>query len=474
MIHETKHSFWPFIVAGILITCLVVWLGFQVRTGLLTNTDELATAERSREMLLLGRTVVHYNLQPSFTKPPLQYWLTSLTLPRFQNREFAVRMWPAIYGALTAIALAGLTFAVDPKRPWLTPLSVALFVSYPLFLAETVSGLLDAGLTFFTISAILFAQLARRKPIWWFAVGAICALGTLQKIPLLFLVWLIIVLVRASSPFDRASLRSGWLVTSFILALAASAVWPLLQSWKHGAPPMAAFSFNEMNILTGPSRLGARTYFEIPYRLSIAWVCGSLALLAPFVVLWRKKNSSPAISEIAILSLTVIALAIVCNFRSVRYVMPIVPCLCLLLAIVVHDLCASRRVARSIAAIVVMILLGEGLFAAQMRINHRRRNAIDQQQVAEKLGELQEAGTKIVLIRADDGPVLYESFYLFYGNLRAPVAERTVETLRQNPPELPAIGACRAQDFAVVQETCPGAVIELQRGDFICWRAPKA
>ena len=474
MIHEAKRSFWPFIVAGILVTCLAVWLGFQVRTGLLTNTDELATAERSREMLLLGRTTVHYNLQPSFSKPPLQYWLTSLTLPRFQNRELAVRMWPAIYGALTAIVLAGLTFIVDRRRPWLMPLSVALLISYPLFLTETVRGLLDAGLTFFTISAIFFAQLARRKPIWWLAVAATCALGTLQKIPLLFLVWLIVVLVRASSPSERASLRSGWLVTSFILALAASAVWPLLQTWKHGAPPMTAFSFNEMNILTGPSRLGARTYFEIPYRLSITWICGSLALLVPLVVLWRKKNGSAAVSEISILSLTVIALAIVCNFRSARYVMPIVPCLCLLLAIVVHDLCAPRRVARFIAAVVIMILLGESLVAAQTRINHQRRNEIDQQQVAEKLGELQDVGTKIVLTRTDDGPVLYDSFYLFYGNLRAPVEERTVETLRQNPPELPAIGVCRAQDFAIVQETCSGAVIALQRGDFICWRAPKA
>jgi len=111
---------------------------------------------------------------------------------------------------------------------------------------------------------------------------------------------------------------------------------------------------------------------------------------------------------------------------------------------------------------------------AQMRINHRRRNATEQQQVAEKLGELQDVGTKIVLIRTDDGPVLYPSFYLFYGNLRTPVEERTVEALRQNPPESPAIGICRAQDFSVVQETCPGAVIALQRGDFICWRAPRA
>jgi len=44
--------------------------------GILTNTDELLTAERSREMLLTTPWVVHFNFQRSFAKPPLQYWLT--------------------------------------------------------------------------------------------------------------------------------------------------------------------------------------------------------------------------------------------------------------------------------------------------------------------------------------------------------------------------------------------------------------
>jgi 4-amino-4-deoxy-L-arabinose transferase-like glycosyltransferase len=59
-----------------------------------TSGDELLTAERSRKMLLLDRLEVHFNLAPSFQKPPLQYWLTSFTLPRLENRTLAVRIWP--------------------------------------------------------------------------------------------------------------------------------------------------------------------------------------------------------------------------------------------------------------------------------------------------------------------------------------------------------------------------------------------
>jgi hypothetical protein len=39
-------------LAGLIIVCFVAWLAIQIPKGILTNTDELLTAERSREMLL--------------------------------------------------------------------------------------------------------------------------------------------------------------------------------------------------------------------------------------------------------------------------------------------------------------------------------------------------------------------------------------------------------------------------------------
>jgi 4-amino-4-deoxy-L-arabinose transferase-like glycosyltransferase len=111
------------------------WLGIQIPQGILTNTDELLTAERSREMLLTTPWVVHFNLERSFAKPPLQYWLTTLTLPRFENRTLAGRIWPLLYGALTAITLALVSRAIAPNRPWVVPLSLVVLVCSPLFSA---------------------------------------------------------------------------------------------------------------------------------------------------------------------------------------------------------------------------------------------------------------------------------------------------------------------------------------------------
>ena len=64
-------------------------------------------------------------------------------------------------------------------------------MSSPFFLFEVSRALLDSGLMLFVTLAIIFAQLARKHAVWWLAVAIACGLGTLQKIPLGFLMLVI-------------------------------------------------------------------------------------------------------------------------------------------------------------------------------------------------------------------------------------------------------------------------------------------
>ncbi len=83
------------IAAATLMTiCIFGWLGFESHRTLLGGDAEFLTAERSREMLLLSPWSVHDNFQLTGIKPPLQYWLSALTLPRLKNAELALRIWP--------------------------------------------------------------------------------------------------------------------------------------------------------------------------------------------------------------------------------------------------------------------------------------------------------------------------------------------------------------------------------------------
>ena len=481
-------------LAAFIIVCFVTWLAIEIPKGILTNTDELLTAERSREMLLTTPWVVHFNFQKDFAKPPLQYWLTTLTLQRLENRTLAVRIWPLLYGALTAIALAYLARLIAPNRPWVVPLSVAILVSSALFSAEAARALLDIGLAFFATLAILFAQLARKHPAWWIGVAVACWLGSLQKIPLIFLMWLLILIIRVSSPVEsrKHSGFSGWLIASTLFAVAASAIWPLVQLLKYQMPLKDVFQ-EEVVVWLGPEHLGARPYFEIPFRLSTtAWIGGGLfAVVALFVVLlWRKQRFSGATKELAILCVALIALAVLFNFRSVRYIVPIVPSLCLLLAVVFHRFLEQRSPVRVAAAVLLAAILIGGLTQTEIQIYLRQRNAslqmnhgkiklrtaeknvADEKRVAEELGASQQEGTKMLLIKAvqGGGDLLYDSFYLFHGNLRFPVAKLTVDELRAAPPPLPVLGVCVARDFPVVQDVYANVQTQFARAQFILWR----
>lgn len=465
-------------ISGLIILIFTVWLGLEAPRGIVFGTDELLTAERSREVLMTEPWVLHYNFRRTFEKPPLQYWLTSLSLSQFQNRALAVRIWPLFYGVLTAAALGWLVFLLKPDEPWLIPLTLAILISAPLFSTESARGLLDIGLALFTTLTFVFAELARKKPVWWLGVAVACWLASLQKIPLPFLVWILIVFVRLTSRDERIELRKGtdWLVGGMALAIALMSIWPLLQFIKYGMRIGVLFR-DEVVVWLGPSALGRRPYFEVPLALSFfGGLCGFLSLLAPFVLLFSKKERpSAVVREIAIVTLALIALIIVSNFRSVRYIVPIVPCLCLLLALVFLRFLKQPSAVRNRAIAVLGVVLIAGFAQAETQIVLRHKNVRDENLIAEKLGALQRPETKTVLIKAvkTGNDLLWDSFYLFHGNLQFPVSKLTVDEIRRDPPKPPLIGACVARDFPIVKEFYPNVEVEFTRAQFICWRVPE-
>jgi 4-amino-4-deoxy-L-arabinose transferase-like glycosyltransferase len=488
--HLDQRS-WAITTAGLVCIVVLTWLSLEIPKGTLVATDELLTAERSREMLTQGPWLVHFNFQPSFEKPPLQYWLTAWTLPRFENPSLAVRIWPLIYAALTAIALGWLVWAIRPDRPWLIAVGIALLFSSPLFATQATRGLLDIGLAFFTTTTILFSELARKRPAWWLAVAASCWLASLQKNPVPFVVWLIILGVRATSRGERIGLKNWQLGLSLFVALVAMSIWPLVQLLKYQMPWWSVFH-EEVIVWLGPAGLGTRPYFEIPIRMVInGGLFGLLALLAPFVILFsRKETESPATREIALVSMIALVLAIVSNFRHVRYVVPIVPALCLLIAIMFHRFAQRPQPVRGLAIASVTVLFFWGLIQTKIEIDHLEgkddrgdivnslipalivpRDVSDEKLIAEKVGMLQRAGTRIVLVKSKKpgADLLWDSFYLFHGNLRSPVTKYTVDEIRSNPPQPPLIGVCVARDLSVLQQLYPNLRTELVRAQFVCW-----
>jgi 4-amino-4-deoxy-L-arabinose transferase-like glycosyltransferase len=465
-------------VAGLIILGFAFWLSLEARQGTMWLTDELLTAERTREMLMSDPWVVSYNFHRSFEKPPLQYWLTGLTLPRIQDPGVAVRIWPLVYGVGTAVALGWLILLIKPEDPWLIPLSVAILFSSPLFSTESARGLLDIGLAFFTTLTIVFARLARKQPAWWLAAALTCWLGSLQKTPVPSLVWVLILIVRMTDREERAKLQQGlsWLGPSLLLSIGLMSFWPLLQLIKYEMPLGREFQ-QEVVVWLGPENLGRRPYLEILKSLSLhpGGFCGFLSLIALFLVLFSKRLRAPgAIRELAIVTLAFLVITIISNFREIRYVIPVLPLLCFVLGFVVYRFLTQPPPIRTVASLALIVLLTAGFVHAEIHIHHHRRNVADEKVIAEKLGQIQQPGMEIVLIKADipGNDLLWDSFYLFHGRLRSPVTKYTVDEIRAGPPQPPLIGACVSRDLPVLQQLYPNIHVELARSQFICWSVP--
>jgi hypothetical protein len=213
---------------------------------------------------------------------------------------------------------------------------------------------------------------------------------------------------------------------------------------------------------------------EIPYRLSVTSASGIFLLIAPLAALfWRKQNFTQPIKEISIVSLAFIGLAVITNFRSVRYVVPVIPALCLVLAIVIHRLLERKGSVRALASGLAAVLLLEGFIQTTLDIQYNRKDVAIEKRVAEELGALQEEGTRTVLINARDegASLLYNSFYLFHGNLRFPVTKFTVDQIRRAPPPPPVLGVCIDRDFTALHEVYSNPRVQFTLGQFIIWRA---
>src|SRR5258708_3238721 len=206
------------------------------------------------------------------------------------------------------------------------------------------------------------------------------------------------------------------------------AIWPALQLLSYEVPLRHLFRQEAVDWL-GPENLGAQPYLEVPYRLVVTSACGFALLVAPFVILfWRKGKFPTAEAEVSIACLGLIVLETLFNFRHVRYIEPIIPALCLLLAIVLHRLLERPGAVRVATIVSLTLVLLAGFIQTKLQIDFRRKDFADEKVVAEELGVQQRQGMRTVLIKAVNAgsDFHFASFYLFYGQLRLRVTKYPV------------------------------------------------
>lgn len=305
----------------------------------LLEPDEGRYSEIPREMLERFDFITPtLNYVKYFEKPPLLYWLNSLSFAIFGQNEFAARFPCALAGLLTILCTYWLGRELLGRRVGVV---AAVIVGTSVgFIALGRINLTDMPLTFcmtLCLGAFILAveDKGERKSFYYhlFYIGA--ALAVLAK-------GLIGILLPGTIIFLFLLLRKRWgllremrLLTGIPLFFLVAAPWFILVSIKN--PEFARFFFIHEHFERFLTKVHGRyqpIWYFIPILLGIMlpW---SLYIPVALKKVWteRKSESGDILSWLAIWGLFIFIFFSKSNSKLIPYILPVVPPLAILVAV---------------------------------------------------------------------------------------------------------------------------------------------
>lgn len=353
-------------LAAVIIVLAAFHFSSGLRSGAYLHTDEYLTLERSANFLKFDDWfTVYSNNQENFKKPPLQYWLTAALLEGGVEDFLALRVWSFLFFLGTCVATAMLGRHAFPDNPWSSPSSLLLVLSSPEFILNARSGLLDMGMTFFLLTAVLAMFKARDDDRWWAVCGLAVGLGSLQKAPLgllTVLAFLVFCRVLGSGEYSwgrlRASrsFRGGAAAAVFLLLF-----WPVLQVLSSGFSYLDVAYVQEMADRFAP---GLSTRQE-PWRW-LDWFWSDWGVIFPLALasaLWaaysrRWRADRPVLFMAAFVLLAGLMLTAASGRLFPRYLTVLVPVMACLAAGVAGSWARPRIFVLALSATLFLLSFG--------------------------------------------------------------------------------------------------------------------
>ncbi len=220
-----------------LLLAAVLVLGTLLGSRGLNEPDEGRYAEIGREMAASGDLLLpHLNGFLHFSKPPVIYWATALSLRLFGVNEWAARLPSALAALGTVLLTAWIGGALFGRSTGLAA-GVVLLTSAGFF---AIARLLtpDMTLTFWTVAAVAcflrYAHLGKGR-LWAWLFFAMMGCGFLTKGPMALIVPLSAVLAwQRLARREAGAVRLPW-AGGMLLTLVIGLSWFIaLSCWQHG------------------------------------------------------------------------------------------------------------------------------------------------------------------------------------------------------------------------------------------------
>jgi 4-amino-4-deoxy-L-arabinose transferase-like glycosyltransferase len=446
--------------------------------GGISHYDEFYTFDRSISFARMGDwfTVFSSN-EPSFRKPPLQYWMTAGFLAAGVGETVALRLPSMIFALGTLGVTAWLARVLAPALPWAMPMAVALLAGSLQFWTLANSALLDAGAGFFAALAVATAAVAVARPRVWYVVAVVVGLGALQKAPvgLVFVAAGLLALwitrrvagaewarMTASPAFGRAA----WVALLLVLA------WPLLQSARYGMDAISESHDRQMFARFVPdAEEGLRGFADLTELLIVGepwlrWPALAAVLVLPFLV-----RRPAAVMVTGVVVLYAVALLVAGGNVYARYTLTILPLLTAALAVVLVQLRPAPWAGLALGG-VLLGLSGGGLPGGAPREAARQPPEVSAQvAVLRRVGaEIVPEETLVYCRSRDLGRLIPGAVSVYASNGQPIIASAQLERAG-GAVTGPFRGVCPANEIGQVEPLVEGFAVVREEAGYVVWTA---
>lgn len=303
----------------------------------LIPSDEGRYAEIAREMLVTGDWVTpRYNGYKYFEKPPLQAWATAATFQVFGIGDWQARLWTALTGFLTILAI-GFTGSrlYNARAGWLAAVVLA---SSPMWIISGHFNSLDMGLSAFLVAALcslLLAQHSQSKTgcrNWMWVCWIFMALATLSKGLIGAAIPAMVFIAYSISAWDWKIWTRLRLFSGTMIFLAITAPWFVLVALRN--PEFLEFFFIHEHLQRFTQDAHSRTgpiYYFVPLLFIglLPWV---LQIPGSILQAWNERRREFSSGWLLVCwSVMIFAFFSVSHSKLPGYIIPIFPALALLI-----------------------------------------------------------------------------------------------------------------------------------------------
>ena len=217
-----NEKYYPWLIALVGLVFFVPFLG-NVH---LFDWDEINFAESAREMIVSGNySRVQVGFQPFWEKPPLFFWLQSLSMHLFGVNEFAARLPNAVFGSLTLVTIY--MIGRQQRNVQFGLLWTLLYFGSILPHMYFKSGIIDPVFNYFIFLGIYFLMLALQgqgnKMRNSALAGIMIGFAVLTKGPvgflLLLLTFLVVLVMQRFKNLPNVKQVLVFALTAFLVSL---------------------------------------------------------------------------------------------------------------------------------------------------------------------------------------------------------------------------------------------------------------